>query len=74
MRKIQKCNLSCFPLNQVPSTLNEVCHHLLISQLLYKINSHITQHLQNEDETRISNLGFYLGTDPTNMLEEEMEE
>ena len=34
----------------------------------------MTQHLWNEDETHISNLGFYGDKDPMNILKEEMEE
>ena len=34
----------------------------------------MTQHLWNHNDTCISILGFYVGTDPTNVLKEEIEE
>ena len=37
-----------------PVTLNEICWHSLISQLLSRVNFHMTQHLWNEDNAHIN--------------------
>ena len=45
-----------------------------VAELLSKQNTHPTVHLWKEDETQITNLGFYVKVDPSNITKEYFEE
>ena len=57
-----------------PVSLSKIRRHTIISSLLRKVNTKITTHLWKEDETRIANLGFHVGVDPSNHLKEDFEQ
>ncbi|KAL7580871.1 hypothetical protein ACA910_001140 [Epithemia clementina (nom. ined.)] len=57
-----------------PVPLGEIRRHATVSTLLHKVNTRLSLHHWTEDETRIANLGFFVGFDPTNILPEEMVE
>lgn len=59
---------------QSASTLNEIKKHASVYSLLQKHNARMSLHRWNEDETRISNLGFFVQSDPSNYLHEDFEE
>jgi hypothetical protein len=54
-------------------SLSEIRRHTIIASLLRKVNTRLTNHLWKEDETRIANLGFHVGVDPSNHLKEDFE-
>lgn len=57
-----------------PVPLSEIRRNEVIADLLRKINTTFQLHHWKEDETNISNLGFHVGVDPTNFLQEFFEE
>ena len=54
--------------------ISEIRKHSSVLMLLQKVNTRLTVHLWKEDETRIANLGFFVGVDPSNYLKEHYEE
>ncbi|KAL7565868.1 hypothetical protein ACA910_007426 [Epithemia clementina (nom. ined.)] len=54
--------------------ITEIRRHSTIAHLLLKVNTRLTVHLWNEEETRISTLGFHVGVDPSNHLKDHFEE
>jgi hypothetical protein len=54
--------------------ISEVRKHTVISSLLQKQSTRMSTHLWTEDETRISNIGFYVNVDPSNYLKDDFEE
>lgn len=57
-----------------PIQLKEIQWHYTINTLLSKVRTHMTQHFWNEDETKIANLGFFIGVDASNLLHDKLEE
>ena len=54
--------------------IGELRKHDTIATLLQKVNVKMTTHKWKEDETRISDLGFFVSVDPGNKLKEDFEE
>ena len=59
-------------LSRIP--LSEIRRHFSVDEKLKHSNAKMTKHMWKEDEIRISNLGFFVGYDPSNILPEEMVE
>ena len=59
--------LSCIP-------ISEIRKHFSVQEKLKSGSAKMTRHMWKEDETRISNLGFFVGFDPSNILPEDMRE
>ena len=72
-KKNRKPLYLCFHRIVTPVSLSEIRRHTLIATLLSKVNTNMTTHLWKEDETRIANLGFHVGVDPSNHLKEDFE-
>ena len=72
-KKNRKSLYLCFHRIVTPISLGEIRRHTVISSLLRKVNTRLTTHLWKEDETRIANLGFHVGVDPTNFVKEDLE-
>ena len=53
--------------------ISELKKHSVVAALLQKVNTRMTNHLWNEDETTIANLGFYVTIDPGNKMKEQTE-
>ena len=45
-----------------------------VAELLSKQNTHLTVHLWKKYETQMTNLGFYVNVDPSNVAKEYLEE
>jgi hypothetical protein len=54
-------------------SLGEIRKHWSVSDLLKRVNTRMTKHLWNEQETRIAVLGFSINVDPTNFLKNDYE-
>jgi hypothetical protein len=54
-------------------SLGEIRKHWSVSDLLKRVNTRMTKHLWNEQETRIAVLGFSTNVDPTNFLKSDYE-
>ena len=52
-------------------SLGEIRKHWSVADLLKRVNTRMTKHLWNEQDTRIAVLGFSTNVDPTNFLKEE---
>ena len=48
--------------------LSEICHHNVIKHLLMKVNTCLTIHRWQENETDITTLGFFINVNPGNYL------
>jgi hypothetical protein len=72
-KKNRKSLYLCFHRIITPVSLSEIRRHTIIATLLSKVNTQLTTHLWKEDETRIANLGFHVGVDPSNHLKEDFE-
>ena len=55
-------------------SISEIRRHDSVHEKLRLGKAKMTQHLWNENETRISNLGFFVGYDPSNIPADEMVE
>ena len=55
-------------------SISELRKHTVISALLQKVNTRMSTHIWLEDETRISNIGFFVTIDPGNKLKVQSEE
>ena len=53
-------------------SISEIRRHSAVQERLKLVKAKMTQHLWNENETRIANLGFFVGYDPSNIPQEEM--
>ena len=53
-------------------SISEIRRHESVHEKLLLGKAKMTQHLWNENETRISNLGFFVGFDPSNIPPDEM--
>jgi hypothetical protein len=54
-------------------SLGEIRRHWTVADLLKRVNTRVTKHLWNEQDTRIATLGFFTDVDPTNFLKTEYE-
>ena len=54
--------------------LSEIRRHFSVDEKLKSSHAKMTRHMWKEDEIRISNLGFFVGYDPSNILPDEMQE
>jgi hypothetical protein len=72
-KKNRKPLYLCFHRIITPVSLSEIRRHTLVATLLSKVNTTMTTHLWKEDETRIANLGFHVGVDPSNHLKQDFE-
>ena len=54
--------------------ISEIRKHADVASRLSKVKGRMTLHPWSEDDLRISNLGFFVGIDPSNVLNEEMVE
>ena len=52
--------------------ISEIRRHTDISERLMKINAGMNLHPWSESDLNISNIGFFVGTDPSNVINEEM--
>ena len=57
-------------LSRIP--ISECRKHFSVQEKLKSGTAKMTRHMWREDETRISNLGFFVGYDPSNILPEDM--
>ena len=55
-------------------SISEIRKNSEDAELLSKLNMHLMVHLCKEDETQITNLGFYVNFDPSNITKEHIEE
>jgi hypothetical protein len=62
----------CFHRWRSTVPLSEIRRHHDISALLQKVNTRLTFHQWKEDDTNIATLGFFVGVDPTNHLQDNL--
>ena len=54
--------------------ISEICRHNVVQNLLHKVNTCLTIHHWQENETDIATLGFFINIDPGNYLHNKFKE
>ena len=71
----KKCNIIYVTFHCIRSSvsISEIQKNFEVAELLSKQNTRLMVHLWKEDETQITNLGFYVNVDPSNVAKEYFE-